>query len=214
MLDKLCGCGWLGKRGQVSPQGQLPEEATNCGSHEKDQTKNENWKRLRCRATGDAQNGDGKEEQKLSHHPPPTALDKAVTHDGGREFARLRRDRYAHRRAPFLPECQHRRWWRWIFGRRWRRWRNPTEHAGCLNNTKIRRKFSVGEALLDWLWQRFGRFSAGGDFVSRRLHFDVMQDDRGENHAGNAHQFFPKHQPDERQPHRTFDAVADDLAIE
>ena len=41
-----------------------------------------------------------------------------------------------------------------------------------------------------------------------------MQDDGGKDHARNAHQLFAEHQPDECQPHRTFDAVADDLAVE
>ena len=97
MLNQLGSTRRLWKRGQVSPQSHQTGNAANRGSRKKGQTTDENRKRLRCRATGDAQNGDGKQKQELSNHPPAAALNKAVTHFVGLEFAQPRRAPCGHR---------------------------------------------------------------------------------------------------------------------
>lgn len=112
VLDKTRGCGWLGKRRQVFSQSQRPEIATDRGGHEKNRAENKNPIQFRCRATSEAQNGDGRQQQKLSDHPPAAALDKAFKHDAARAFARppparcgrcLRSPRVGFRGQPKIP---------------------------------------------------------------------------------------------------------------
>src|SRR5438876_4196069 len=52
------------------------------------------------------------------------------------------------------------------------------------------------------------------DLVPRGFHLDVVKHHRREDHARNAHQLFSDYQPDQREPHRVFDPVADDFAVE
>ncbi len=53
-----------------------------------------------------------------------------------------------------------------------------------------------------------------GDLVLGRFDLDVMQDDRGENHAGNPHELLAYDDSEQRQPHGILDAVTDNLAVQ
>jgi hypothetical protein len=46
------------------------------------------------------------------------------------------------------------------------------------------------------------------------LDLDVVEDDGGEDHAGDAYEFFADEQAEEGEPHRVLDASADDLAVQ
>src|SRR5882672_10793145 len=61
----------------------------------------------------------------------------------------------------------------------------------------------------------------GNRLFARRLNleggsfqFEVVEHDGRENHAGDAHEPFPNHQPEQRQPERVANAIAHDLAVE
>lgn len=56
--------------------------------------------------------------------------------------------------------------------------------------------------------------SVRGDAAALGLDLDVVEDDRRENHPGDAHQLLAEDEADEREPHRILDAVAHDLAVE
>src|SRR5512133_3216695 len=52
------------------------------------------------------------------------------------------------------------------------------------------------------------------DFYCGRLQLEVVQNDRGEDDAGDAHQALPDDQTKQGEPKRVADSFSDDLAVE
>src|SRR6185436_9313950 len=101
----------------------------------------------------------------------------------------------------------------------------------CRRRSSFRsRALSKATATISWplRWNAWSIFEHLAQFIGLhqlwfRLWFDldfrsfelqVMEDDRREDHARNAHQLFANDQAEQRQPERRLDAVAHDLAVE